>query len=44
MAVIQVAQVGTQFAVQEDGVSVPNLSFPNRQAALAAAIKYKEEN
>ena len=44
MAITQVAQVGTKFAVQEDGNIIPGLSFDTRGQALAAAISYKENN
>lgn len=43
MAIIQVARSGNQFAVQEDGVSVPGLTFDNRGQAIAAALQYKKE-
>lgn len=42
MAIIQVAQVGTKFAVQEDGNIIPGLSFDTRGQAIVAAISYKE--
>ena len=44
MSIIQVARVGTKFAVQEDGNTIPNLSFDTRGKAVVAALKYKEEN
>lgn len=42
MPIIQVARVGTQFAVQEDGNTVPGLRFDTRGQAVAAALQYKE--
>lgn len=44
MSIIQVSREGSQFVVQEDGVSVPGLRFDTRGAAIKAALKYKEEN
>ena len=44
MAIIQVARVGTKFAVQEDGHTIPGLSFDTRGQAVAAAIQYKDNN
>lgn len=44
MSIIQVTREGTKFAVQEDGVTVPGLRFDTRGQAVAAAIKYKENN
>jgi len=44
MSIIQVAHVGSKFAVQEDGVTVPGLRFDTRGQAVAAAISYKEDN
>lgn len=44
MTIIQVARVGTKFAVQEDGNTIPGLSFDTRGQAIAASIEYKENN
>lgn len=44
MSIIQVARVGTKFAVQEDGNIIPGLSFDTRGQAVAAAVQYKENN
>jgi len=42
MSIIQVARVGTKFAVQEDGNTVPGLRFDTRGQAIKAAIQHKE--
>lgn len=43
MAIIQVARSGNQYAVQEDGVSVPGLTYKTRGQAIAAALQHKKD-